>query len=59
MSKRTTIVLQPEQQAIVDAYAKDEGFNRSFAIRRIIMEWAKLKQHQLVDTREPYRIEVR
>ena len=54
---RTTIMLNPEQYAIVDSYAKDEGFTRSLAIRKIVTEWAEFKSRQLTDARTPYEVQ--
>ena len=51
---RTTITLKPEQYAIVDRYAENEGFTRSLAIRKIVTEWAEFKRHQLTDASPAY-----
>ena len=51
-----SIYLYSEQRAIVDNYAKDEGFSRSLALRRIIKEWAKFKANTLVDSPASYEV---
>ena len=57
-SNTVSIFLYPEQKAIVDSYAKDEGFSRSLAVRRIINEWVEFKttQLRLIDTPVPYEV---
>jgi len=57
-SKNTIcLVLHPEQLAILDEHAKDEGYSRSLACRRIIMEWADNKSRQLTDARTTYEVQ--
>lgn len=51
--------IEPEQLAVVRAFAKDMGYDSpSAAMRRIIDEWQKMKAQQrprqLVDTQWPY-----
>lgn len=44
---KVTVTMYPPELAAVNALAKDKGFTRSLAIRRIIREWAEFKRDQL------------
>ena len=49
------VTMYGEQWAVVDSYAKHEGYTRSLALRKIVAEWAELKRRQLA--KESYRAE--
>lgn len=36
--------------ATVDSFAKDEGYTRSLALRKIVGEWVEFKRQEFVDT---------
>lgn len=50
------ITMYSRQWATVESYAKDQGFNVSLALRRIIDEWVELKARMLVDTTTTYTV---
>ena len=46
------VTMYPDQWAIVDAYATEQGFTVSLALRQIVKKWARDKE--LVDAAVPY-----
>ena len=53
MPDKTSIVprnvgMYPSHWAIVDQYAKDQGFSISLALRKIVDEWQALSRGELV-----------
>ena len=44
LAEQRSVTLYPRHWATIDSYAKDEGFSRSLALRKIIEEWLQLKR---------------
>ena len=51
---RRSITMYPKQWEACEAYAQEEGFSLSLAMRKIVDEWQKLRVHVLVDSSAPY-----
>jgi len=50
------VTMYPDHWATVDEYAQAEGFTVSLALRKIVVEWAELKERMLVDAKPQYSV---
>jgi len=50
------VSLYPVQWAAIDAFAKDNGLNRSSALRMIIRMWLDSERQKVSLVREPERV---